>query len=82
MFMGENIVSFWNWCLDVAKKQGVPFMLLCSAIIYFNSQLDKMEIKIEACNNENRNLMKTSINEMKEIIIRNTQAFENLKENK
>lgn len=77
--MGENILSLWNIFIDAAKKQGISFLILIGIIFYFHTQLDKLQLQIESCNSENKEAMKTYLNEMKEIIIRNTAAFENLK---
>lgn len=78
----DNSISLWQRILDKAERQGLSFLILLALVISFNYKLELMETKIDSCNNENKEAMKSYLNEMKEIIIRNTQAFENLKNDK
>lgn len=84
-----EVKSLWERILDKAERQGLSFLILLALVVYFNNKIDNMEkkndfmeTKIDACNQENKEVMRTYLNEMKELLIRNTEALQDLKQSR
>jgi len=70
-----DIVAF---LLEALKKQGLSFLILGAVVFYFYSELRELKSEVRACNDTIIGIYNVHTAEMKEVIIRNTQAFERI----
>ena len=64
-----------NTFLELAKTQGLPFILLCIAVYWFNDKVERLEVKQESCNKELMEYYEKDHLEMVKAIDRNTKAI-------
>jgi len=68
--------------LDLARKQGVSFIIMCIAVyVMYNRQLS-LEQEIQLCNDEIVQYMKDQNEHLSDLLDRNNKALEALAANK
>lgn len=61
--------------LETLKKQGISFFILGCIVFYFYSELKELKAEVKLCNDTIVSIYSTNNSDMKEVIIRNTEAF-------
>lgn len=70
--------SMQSTFLELAKSQGLPFILLCIAVYWFNEKVETLEKKQEECNKELIEYYERDHMEMVKAIEGNTEAIKKL----
>ena len=78
--MKETLVKHvLPWILDSLKRQGFTWFLTALAVWFFYDQTQKMQLKIDACNNTIIEMYQKDRDELIKVIQANTLALEHIK---
>lgn len=63
------------YLLETLKKQGLSFLILGCVVFYFYNELKDLKTEVKVCNDTIISIYSSQTDEMKEVIIRNTEVF-------
>jgi hypothetical protein len=68
----ENMTTTF---FELAKSQGLPFILLCVAVWWFNNKVEQLEKKQDICSQQLIEIYENDHKQMIKIIERNTETI-------
>lgn len=66
----------FNFFTDIAKRYGLPFLLLCLAIWWLNTRLNHIETRLQDCEAEKFQIITQNNERSNAVIAQNTIALE------
>lgn len=67
-----DIIMFF---MEALKKQGLSFLILGGIVFYFYAELKEVRREVKVCNDTVIELYKMKNDELKDVIVRNTEAL-------
>lgn len=74
----QNTLIMWQKLFDYLMKQGLGILVLCGAVYYGHLQISKLELKIDACNEEKFQLLANQNAQVVQALDNNTRVLQSL----